>query len=1049
MSLTQVFGEHLHDDLRDKLFKDKKLVISGLSNQGAKAFFLELILNRTARPVFYVCQDEEELKEMQKILSLFFQKELLIFSDKDEERVILSKIINFQRSEELKIFLTTAKNISFKSPHLSHLKSHALNLKKGEKKDSIDFINELIDLGYENSEDTFLEEGFFKSKGDTIELRPIASLSTIKINFAFDEIENIESVNEKKISELKNLEILPAKFVKTGEELIKTLNSSSLVISDELESLSETQESHLEDLDCLKIKITSFPKENEQFEHMRYLSMLNFYSLVDFVNDLRNKIHANWKTVIFTKREKEIAKIFNEEKIPYGLPGSSSSVIIMESSSQRMELNSFQNPEKKIALIGDKEIFTLKKAARNQSVSKMNIDFIASLKEEDYVIHFDHGIGKFEGIVKREIQEISREYLEISFALNDKLFVPVENADKVNKYITDDEQSVVLSKLGSSDWQKQVKKAKKETEQLAKDLLELYAKRAQAKRDPFLIKEKDEEKFAHGFPYVETPGQIKAIMDVKKDMESNSPMDRLVCGDVGFGKTEVAMRASFKAVMAGKQVAFISPITILAEQHLRSFKKRMQGFDIKIEMLSRFKTDAEQKEIIEKMKKGKIDIVIGTHRLLQKDINFSNLGLLIIDEEQRFGVQQKETLKKLRSKVDILTLTATPIPRTLNLSLNKLRDITTITTPPPGRMPIITEVRKYSTNLIRDSILKEINRGGQVYFLHNRVETIESMADRLRDLVPEASFTVAHGQMSPRELEDKIRKFKNAEVDVLVSSTIIENGIDLSNANTMLINNADKFGLSQLYQLRGRIGRSSKQAYAYLLYSSQKLSVDAKKRLRALIEASELGSGFQIAMRDLEIRGAGEILGSSQHGSMKSVGIGHFLKMLQKTIKEMKDGTYLGDKEIQASDINIDLPIDAYIPDNYISVSREKMSVYQKLASVDDLDLLQEFYQDIEEEYGPMPRELKNLFKVLRLKYFARFAGVVKIQSKNMGYEGRELYLYLGKLATPDKIMKVLEKNKKWIISGSHLKINFKDLGFLWFDEIIDTIERMAVSKKI
>jgi len=556
--------------------------------------------------------------------------------------------------------------------------------------------------------------------------------------------------------------------------------------------------------------------------------------------------------------------------------------------------------------------------------------------------------------------------------------------------------------------------------------LELYAKRAKSKGFAYEDDTGDQHAFEKGFPYQETPGQLKAIEDVKHDMESEYPMDRLVCGDVGFGKTEVAMRAAFKAVQDGKQVALLAPITILADQHYCTFRERMKDFPVRVEMLSRFRTPSQQRAILQRLRKGDIDIIIGTHRLLQDDVQFLNLRLVIIDEEQRFGVKQKEKFKEMRANVDILTLTATPIPRTLNLGLHKLRDITTITTPPPGRLPIITEVRKYSDALIRQAILTEIEREGQVYMLHNRVETIDAFADKLRELIPEATFVVGHGQLKPSALEERILAFKEGRFNVLVSSTIVENGIDLPRANTLIVNGAENFGLSQLYQLRGRVGRSKVQAYAYFLYHGQKLQEDAKKRLRAIVEACELGSGFQVAMRDLEIRGAGEILGASQSGAMQTVGVSHYLRMLKAAMDELK----LGGKEAREEDVNVEilLPVEAMIPSFYVTDEQEKISVYQKLAGSEDENILAEFEEDLLEEYGAPPVPVRNLFAVLKLKMACRRAGVQRVKEENVGKGEDEVVLTLVRWVTAKEIMQLLSKNPQWRISGSTLRIRKEEL---------------------
>jgi transcription-repair coupling factor len=1046
--MLKIFSQIKYQKLLKEFLLEKSLVLSGLANFMAKSFFFSKFFADT-KTVFFIIPDEESLRKHLVNIPYFNNLKIKTFTKDLSEKEIISNLLSNLDNNNYYYFVDYDFLKKHKVPSLSSLQSQKIIVSENQDYDMIDFINNLLDFDYQKSEENIISEGEFKVSGDLIEIRPVFSEFSYYLHFCFDKLEKITKSNQK--TKLKKLEVYPAKFL-DKQNLVNLKNyfkADNVVLLDELDEIVDDPKKGFEDILSPLLLVSSFPRENEKFKHFRYLSVLQFFSLTDFFNDLRNKISDKWQTIIYTKRKDEIIKLFQENNIPFSEDINKKSYITILKASKTESLpESFQNPEEKIAFITDKEIFTLKKSQRNQSLNKMNLNFISSLQEKDYVIHFDHGIGVFNGITKRTIENITREYLEIEFAQNDRLFVPVENADKLSKYINNsDDINIKLNKLGGAEWQKQIKKAKKESEKLAKELLEIYAKREQVKRPSFLYSQ-EEDLFAEKFPYDETPGQLSAIMDVKKDMEKPEPMDRLICGDVGFGKTEVAMRAAFKAVKNGKQVAFVSPITILTEQHYQSFKKRMKGFNIRIEMLSRFRSQSEQKEIIKKMKAGKIDIVIGTHRLLQKDINFNNLGLVIIDEEQRFGVKQKEALKKLRSQVDILTLTATPIPRTLNLSLNKLRNITTITTPPPSRLPIITEVRKFSNALIRSAILKELDRGGQIYFLHNRVETIESIAYKLRELVPEAKMIVAHGQMTSKELESRIRDFKQQKYDVLISSTIIENGIDLANANTMLINNAEKFGLSQLYQLRGRIGRSTKQAYAYLLYHSQKLNLDAKKRLRALVEASDLGAGFQIAMRDLEIRGAGEILGSAQHGAMKSIGISHFLRMLHKTIKEMQNNTYQKESFKGSETVSIDLPVDAFIPDFYITNSTEKMALYQKLASVNDLELLEEFKQDVKDEYGKIPLQVKKLFLILELKYYAKMAGIYKIHTKNLDYQRKEIVCFVNNNCTPEMIFKVIEKNPNWKIQGNSLSIDLKNLGMMFLEELINTIKTMAFAKK-
>jgi transcription-repair coupling factor (superfamily II helicase) len=762
---------------------------------------------------------------------------------------------------------------------------------------------------------------------------------------------------------------------------------------------------------------------------------------------VRDKTASGWRVMVFTRHYGELKGLLDEEGVRYSCTENyipTCGFHIADSIDIPYVPTSFQNADLQISVITDREIFDFRQIRRKTTKvqRKVYLEFIQKLKAGDYVVHVDHGIGRFAGIEQQEIDSLHREYLKIEYAENDKLYVPIDQAEKVNKYVGVGNTEPKLTRLGSGEWDAVNKKVKEDAEKVAKELLELYAKRDMAKGHQFLKDDDTTEKFGESFKYEPTPGQLRAFIDVANDMEKSQPMDRLVCGDVGFGKTEVAMRAAFKAYRSGKQVAVISPITILADQHYKTFSERMNAFGVRIEMMSRFRTPAQQKEILKKLKDGKIDIVVGTHRLLQPDLVFKDLGLLIVDEEQRFGVKQKEKIKAMRAEVDIVTLTATPIPRTLNMSMNKLRDITVITTPPPGRLPIITEVRRFNDTLITEAVHREIERGGQLYFLHNRVQTIESMADKLRSMFPKLRIVVAHGSLPAAELEKRIMAFKDKKHDILVSSTIIENGIDLPNANTMIVNNTENFGLSQLYQLRGRIGRGKKQAYAYFLYHAQKLKPDAKKRLRAIVEASELGAGFQIAMHDLEIRGAGDVLGVNQSGTMKMVGVSHFVRLLQQTVAELKAGKEVTQEFEDMEKITVDLPISAYIPDFYIDETREKINAYQRLSSTMSFDALEEIKKEFEEDYGDLPDEVRNLFRVLELKLYARDADITAMRVLEMSGK-QELVLSMGKRVGPEQIYKLLEFNPQWVVSGTTLKIEVKELGFAFIEGLKDALKVM------
>ena len=606
----------------------------------------------------------------------------------------------------------------------------------------------------------------------------------------------------------------------------------------------------------------------------------------------------------------------------------------------------------------------------------------ADLKPGDIVVHQTHGIGQFIGVNTITADGVTKDYIKIKYKNDDILYVPTNSLDSVRKYIGGgDNSSPRLNKLGGKEWSATTSKVKKNLEAVAKDLIELYAKRQKIKGFSFSPDTPWQKQFEDSFPYTETDDQLRCIQDVKKDMEKPQPMDRLLCGDVGYGKTEVAIRAAFKAVMDQKQVAYLVPTTILANQQYEEFKTRMQEFAINVELLNRFKTKKEQDEIIKKLKLGEVDVVVGTHRLLSEDVNFKDLGLLIIDEEHRFGVKDKEKIKKLRTNIDVLTMTATPIPRTLHMSIVGVRDMSVIYEPPHNRKPVQTYVLEYDQEVITEAITKEIERDGQVFYLFNQVEGIEKKANEISMLVPEAKVGFAHGKMSGRELEEIMESFINHEINVLVCTTILESGIDIPNANTIIVENADRLGLAQLYQIRGRVGRSDKQAYAYVTYKRDKLlSEVADKRLKAIKEFTEFGSGFKIAMRDLEIRGAGSMLGEMQHGHMEQVGYDTYCKLLDEVIKEMQ-----GIEVVEEQDVQIDLAVSSYIPDNFIENSSQKIEIYQNIALCRTEEELQNVIDEVIDRYGRLPKELENLIDIARIKQLARKANILKIAQRENG----------------------------------------------------------------
>jgi len=620
--------------------------------------------------------------------------------------------------------------------------------------------------------------------------------------------------------------------------------------------------------------------------------------------------------------------------------------------------------------------------------------FFADVREGDYVVHIDHGIGVFKGLVTLATNGFESEYLHVGYAAGDSLYVPTYQADRLSRYVGAQDRPPRIDRLGATDWARVKARAKRAVEDIAQELLALYSLREVVEGYAFSPDTLWQRDLEASFPYLETEDQLKALEETKADMERPRPMDRLICGDVGYGKTEVALRAAFKAVMDGKQVAILVPTTVLAQQHYRTFTRRLRPFPVEVEMLSRFRSPREQVAILRRLREGTLDIVIGTHRLLSRDVVFRDLGLLIIDEEQRFGVAHKERLKEMRHEVDVLTLTATPIPRTLYMSLTGVRDMSTIDTPPEERLPVVTQVSPYDESLIRRAVLRELDRGGQIYYVHNRVRGIRQMAKRLGRIVPEATLAIAHGQMDEGELARTMLEFADGRYDILVCTSIIENGIDIPNVNTLIVNRADRLGLAQLYQLRGRVGRSSSRAYAYFLYDEGYLSEEARQRLQTIQEASELGSGFGIALRDLEIRGAGDILGSRQHGHISAVGFDLYCRLLAQAVRALREGREIEEGALVKRTLepstapllwpSIDLPLEAHFPEGYVEDESLRLGLYRRLAGFTTLREVEEMREELQDRFGSLPEAAENLLYLLRLRILG-WEGEVQAISTDRG----------------------------------------------------------------
>jgi transcription-repair coupling factor (superfamily II helicase) len=703
----------------------------------------------------------------------------------------------------------------------------------------------------------------------------------------------------------------------------------------------------------------------------------------EIVSTVSQRARDGWRIELATDQVDRLTDIFEEHDIfPRRSKGDSraprSPLVPGEVEIVASDLDGgFEIASSKLMLLTDLELYGFHKALRAREPKRKEAAraFAASLTPGDHVVHIDHGVAVFQGLIRMEQGGVEREYLLLEFAKGERLYVPVDQSHRVTVYSSGG-LSPALSTLGSGEWVKTKRRVRRAVRDMAYELINLYAARDAARGYQFGPDSMWDRELDSSFPYTETIDQAKAIVDVKGDMSSDKPMDRLICGDVGFGKTEVAMRAAFKAVNAGKQVAVLVPTTVLALQHFATFSQRLAAFPVKVEMLSRLRSEKDQKRVVRGLADGSVDIVIGTHRLVQRDVEFKDLGLVIIDEEQRFGVRQKEFLKQLRTEVDIISMSATPIPRTLHIALAGIRDISVIETAPNARLPIRTFVTKTSDQLIRDVILREIERGGQVFFVHNRVHTIAKVVKHLHDVVPEARIGVGHGQMDEDVLESVMTKFVQGEFDVLVCTTIIESGVDIPNANTIIVDNADTFGLTQLYQLRGRVGRGAHRAYAYLLIKPEKpLSVEAEARLEAIQEATELGSGMRVALRDMEIRGAGNLLGAEQSGHIAEIGYELYLRLLAQAVEEARLGSPLPETEA----VTMDLPITALIPADYIQDVELRLATYRAISGIEDERGLREMSTELEDRFGEIPPEVEHLLALIQLRLRSERLGITSI----------------------------------------------------------------------
>lgn len=912
---------------------------------------------------------------------------------------------------------------------LEEMEKRVISLEAGQELDFEKLKKDMVLLGYER-EEQIEGPGQFAVRGGILDIYPLTEEVPVRIEMWGDEIDSIRTFDVESQRSIENLESIriypatdfpeeqakrvsfldyfdkktsmlfldePVRLIEKGESVEEEFVQAQAkrmecgyAVSDEEMKLFSTKEIADKMNQYYSIGMSALEMKCKEFKtrglyHLQAKGVNPYNNSFEMLTrDLKQLKRKGYRAILLSGSRTR-AKRLAEDLRDYNLSSFYSEDVEREVNLGEIMVTyghvteGYEYPMIKFIVISETDIFGQKKKKRKRKVYEgQKIQSFSELKVGDYVVHENHGLGIYQGIEKIEVDKVSKDYMKIAYAAGGNLYIPATQLDLIQKYASADAKKPKLNRLGGQEWTKTKTRVRGAVKEIAKDLVELYA--ARQEKHGFVYGEDTvwQREFEEMFPFEETEDQLLAIEATKKDMESTKIMDRLICGDVGYGKTEIAIRAAFKAVQENKQVVYLVPTTILAQQHYNTFVQRMKEFPVRVDLMCRFRTPAQQKKTIEDTKRGLVDIVVGTHRVLSKDLEFKDLGLLIIDEEQRFGVQHKEQIKKLKENIDVLTLTATPIPRTLHMSLIGIRDMSVLEEAPVDRMPIQTYVMEYNDEMVREAIQRELSRQGQVYYVYNKVKDIDEITDKVQKLVPEANVAFAHGQMKERELENIMLDFINGEIDVLVSTTIIETGLDISNANTMIIHDADQLGLSQMYQLRGRVGRSNRMAYAFLLYKRDKLLREvAEKRLSAIREFTDLGSGFKIAMRDLEIRGAGNLLGAEQHGHMEAVGYDLYCKMLNEAVKQLK-----GEIEEEPYTTTVDLNVDAFIPASYIPNEYQKLDIYKRIASIENEAEMDDMLEELIDRYGDIPRKVQQLLQIALLKSLAHSAYLVAVEQK-------------------------------------------------------------------
>jgi len=998
----------------------------------------------------------------------------------DQERVqVLSALANINGEASAPLVVASAPAVMQKTTPYSDFTSACHTIKPEMDIEPFELLSKWQTMGY-RIENIVEMPGTMSHRGGIIDIYPPTSDLPARLEFFGNTIESIRTfdpASQRSLTPLSSIAIGPAteRLTTLEDSILSFLPQACLLVLDEPQNIQQAMaelDAQASELRAEKIERgelpTNFPRPyftwkeleprirekphlmltawglGEQTYRLNFTTAPNYAGqLPTFVNKVKQLLKQKQRLIIVSHQASRLSELLGQEDIIASpiteleqIPPPGSLTLVQGLLAEGWVMNNETH------LFTDAEVFGFIKQRRLiKRRAVPHHKFVIEFAPGDYVVHVEHGIAKFAGVTKMSTEDSEKEYLVLGYAAGDKLYVPTDQIDRVNRYIGASDQPPVLNRLGTQEWTRTKQRAKEAAEDVAQELLALYATREVIPGFTFSSDSVWQQELEASFPYVETPDQIKVQGEVKGDMEKAKPMDRLVCGDVGYGKTEVAIRAAFKAVMDGKQVAVLVPTTVLAQQHFATFSQRLDAFPVRIEVLSRFKTPSEQQAILEGLADGSVDICIGTHRLLQKDVVFKNIGLLIIDEEQRFGVAHKEHLKKLRQEVDVLTLSATPIPRTLHMSLVGVRDMSTMETPPEQRLPIKTYVAEYNERLIREAILRELERNGQVFFVHNRVQGIAFAAGKLQSLIPEARIAIAHGRMPEAELEMVMTDFARGNSDVLVCTTIIESGLDMPNVNTLIVNRADKAGLTQLYQLRGRVGRGANLAYAYFLYDKGKhLTPNAEKRLKTIFEATELGAGFGIAMRDLEIRGAGNLLGVKQSGFISAVGFSLYCRLLADAVEERK-ARIAGAKEPKPRlpTPTLDLPLKAYIPEEYVADVDTRLSLYQSLAKLDKLEQIEAIAEELNDRFGALPAEVKNLLYAVKVKVLAAKAGIESISTEEGQivarlFDGMKFTPHQRALSFPDGVR----------MGTSQLSLNPKRLGKEWQRVVEDLLDKIG-----